>query len=95
MTSWLQKSWHEASAQAERDTADAMKLPWAECAAAAGYLVAFLGTALGLLLSTILGAICGGLIGYALGLLLCLPLRWVAWMLPTPFAWLARRLGYA
>ena len=94
MKDWLQKSWQEAGAQAERDTADAMTLPWAQCSGVVGYLLAFLGTVLGLLLTSIPGAIGGGIIGYALGLVICLPLRWVAWMLPTPFAWLARRLGY-
>ncbi|HCE6987348.1 hypothetical protein [Pseudomonas aeruginosa] len=95
MKNWLQKTWQEAGDQAERDTADAMKLPWAQCSGVVGFLLAFLGTALGLLLTSIPGAIGGGIIGYALGLVICLPLRWVAWMLPTPFAWLARRLGYA
>ncbi len=72
-----------------------MKLPWAQCSGAVGYLLAFLGTVLGLVFTSIPGAIGGGVIGYVLGLLLCLPLRWVVWFVPTPFAWLSRRLGYA
>ena len=72
-----------------------MKLPWAQCSGAVGCLLAFLGTVLGLVFTSIPGAIGGGVIGYVLGLLLCLPLRWVVWFIPTPFAWLSRRLGYA
>jgi hypothetical protein len=94
MKDQLRQIWREASLQEKRDTADAMKLPWAECSEVIGGVLGFFGILLGLLFS-FPAALGGGLIAYLLGRLLGLLLHGTAWMLPTPFAWLSRRLGYA
>lgn len=94
MIDWLQKSWTDAGDQYDRDLADAMQLPWVAGIGLVGGALAVLGCLIGLLLS-LPGAFAGGIIGFLLGWLICLPLKLVAFLLPTPFAWISRRIGYA
>jgi tetrahydromethanopterin S-methyltransferase subunit G len=41
------------------------------------------------------GSIVGGAIGFLLGVMVNLLILALLALIPTPFAWLARRLGYA
>jgi hypothetical protein len=106
MRDWLsrlQNSWRDAVFQAERQTAAALTLPLEEFFRVTANVFCGLGVFLGLVLGAVfgsgLGAILGaaacGLIGHFVGVLLNLFTLGLVHLIPDPFAWLARRLGYA
>ncbi|MDR2452339.1 MAG: hypothetical protein LBE85_11370 [Candidatus Accumulibacter sp.] len=88
---------------AERDAADALRLPLEEFFGATVTLLGFLGAVLGglagILVGMAIGALAGSCVGGAIGFLLGVVVNLLTLLLlaliPTPFAWLARRLGYA
>lgn len=95
--------WHESGAIYDRDLAAAKSLPWETIAAAASTVMVgvlgFFGAVIGFILGFVLGSLAGAFMGLVIGLVLrgatgvCV-LALVA-LFPTPFAWVARRLGYA
>jgi hypothetical protein len=84
--------------QTDRDIADALRLPWAGCSEFLGCVLGFMGLVIGVVVS-IPGALGGCLVGYLIGKLLggliAAFFIGIVWILPTPFGWLSRRLGYA
>jgi hypothetical protein len=103
MKDQLRQFWHETSLQAERDTADALNLPLEEFFGATVTLLGLVGATLGCLVGLLVGmaigalagSIVGGAIGFLLGVIVNLSILILLALIPTPFAWLARRLGYA
>jgi hypothetical protein len=103
MITRLQKSWREETARTERQTAAALTLPLADYCCFIGYacygIGALLGAVFGGIYGSVLGAILcavvGGLLGVFAGWLTNLILLCLVQVIPHPFAWLARRLGYA
>jgi predicted lipid-binding transport protein (Tim44 family) len=102
MKDQLRQFWREAAAQAEHDTADALSLPLEEFFVATVTLLGFMGATLGCLvgllvgmaIGAIAGSMIGGAIGFLLGVMVNLLILALLALIPTLFAWLARRLGY-
>ena len=96
-------NWQESGAIYDNDLAAAKSLPWEPIAALSSTVIVgglgFIGAVIGFFLGFVLGSIAGAFMGLLIGFLL----RGVAGVcvlalvlfIPTPFAWLARRLGYA
>jgi hypothetical protein len=96
-------NWHESGTIHDRDLAAAKSLPWDSIAASASTMMVgtlgFIGAVIGFFLGFILGSIAGAFIGFCLGFVLRsvtgLCVMALVALIPTPFAWAARRLGYA
>jgi hypothetical protein len=94
MFAQIKKSFQETQEQAERDLADALRLPWKAVVQTVVGITGFVCAVVGLLLGLFWGVMAGALIGVCLGYGVCAAGYLVVHVLPTPFAWLARRLGY-
>ncbi len=103
LASKLTSSWNESGALYERDLAHAQKLPWQSVSEGASAVLVlgcgFIFAVLGFFLGLVFGAIAGAFVGLVLGAVLRVGLGLIVALLvaicPTPFAWLARRLGRA
>jgi hypothetical protein len=89
----LSEIWRESLERVERDTADAMSLPWGALGTLSGYAFSCLGVLISLLVMSPISVFITAPLGYVIGLVLVLLLQAVAWMFPMPFAWLARRIA--
>lgn len=96
-------NWRESGAICDRQYAAARALPWKEigevatavCVGGLGAIGALIGLALGLVLGSLAGALIGIVLGVMLRVALWLVVCALLALIPAPFAWLARRLGYA
>jgi predicted lipid-binding transport protein (Tim44 family) len=103
MKDQLRQFWREASLRTERDTADALNLPLEEFFEATVTLLGFIGATLGGLVGLLIGmaigalaeSLVGGVIGFLLGVMVNLLILALLALIPSPFAWLVRRPGYA
>jgi hypothetical protein len=91
----LRNSWREAGDQWDRQIAAALTLPLEDFFRVTGTLFGGLGALLGLGLGGVFGSMAGGLIGLFAGVIVNFILFCLIHLIPAPFAWLARCLGYA
>jgi hypothetical protein len=95
MIARILKSWRDAGDQLDRQIAAALTLPLEDFFRATGTLIGGLGAILGLCLGGVPGSMAGGLIGWVAGAAANFVILCLIHLIPAPFAWLARCLGYA